>query len=601
MYTTNSMNAVNTANLSTVLQPNLQSLLSSSGMANTLAGNVQAATSVATPTLQSAPPSDATNYRAPTQASLQPTTVTNNVSTISQGYDQVLASTVTAIKAALAQAKQQTQQSISSVPQQYDKLRNAAYGQTLAAVPVLRENLANIGTSQQSGYSKSQELALNTDLQNRLNDLNMEQQNVINEANMQIQQLEAQGMTQEAQAAADVAQSKLQAIIQEQNRIDEATRQNEQFEYQKLRDTMSDTQWERQFGASEEQRSFENAMTGDQFAFQKEQANIQNQLAQGTLDMQRQAQAWEQAYQTGVFDYQKARDLVSDDRYSQEWQQALNEFSYQKEQDRIGNELAQGQFALAKEQQGWEQKYQEGMFNYNKERDLVGDARYTDEWKLTLDKFALDKAQQTWDNEYQQGTFDYQKERDLLGDSRYTTEWQQKLDEWLFEKESTNKQIGQQDKQIDMAAKQQEWENAYQEGKFDFEKERAGIEDSQWYSELNQKLNEFNANKDLSEREMALKETSTSADLTQQTMKQYTDYIDTAFAKETLDELSGKATGVSYDAAGIAEYLNTLYLNGVDAKILEAIASKYGVLYAEEPEETNTTNYQSNRLQDKLQ
>ncbi len=659
VYTINTMGTVSNTNLNndSVLQPNLQTLIGQNSIANTLAGNLQTAGGVATPILQSAPPSDAVNYHPQTYASMQPSTVTNNVPVISEGYDKVLSSTVQAIKAALAQAKQGYQKTISETPQQYDKLRNATYGQTLSAVPVLRENLANIGTSQQSGYSKTQELRLNTDLQNRLNELNMEQQKVINDANFEIQNLEAQGLTQEAQAASEIAQQKLQAIIQEQNRIDEVSRGQEQFEYQKLRDTIGDTQWQQQFGAQEEQRAFENAMTGDQFAFQQEQAKLQNQLAQGTFDMQKQQMAWEQAYQTGVFDYQKARDLVSDSRYSAEWQQALDEWAYQKEQDRISNQLAQGQFDLATEAQNWEQKYNEGMFNYQKERDLVGDsrysnewqqrlnefayqkeqdridneikqgsfnmqleqqlwdqklqqgmfdyekerdavtdARYTDEWKLTLDKFEVDKAQQKWDNDYQTGLFDYEKERDLLAESKYEKEWTQKLDEWLYEKQMTDRQMGQQDKQIELAAAQQKWENDFKTGTFNFEKAQTDISNSQWAQEMAQNLAEFSANKGIAERETALKEAESNIEQMQAKTLPYTSYINSVFVTPTYDSTGQVETGISYDTDGIISYLESLQASGVDEQVLRNVASIYGIAIAGDEEQ----DYRNYRLKNKI-
>lgn len=455
-----------------VLNPELRTALGTDALNNTLAGNINDAISGTSSTIlpTSTPPSDAINYHQPLQETLatpsQITGVTNNTPTITAGYDAALTSTITAIKAAIAQAKAAEQKRLTDAQPQYDKLKNAAYGQTLAAVPVLRENLANMGTSQQSGYSKSQELALNTDLRNRLNELNIEQQRLVNDANFQISQLESQGLMQEAQATAENANQKLQAIIQEQNRIDEVSRGNEQFEYQKERDVIADERYGQQFAVSEEQRAFENAMTGDQFEFQKEQAKIQNQLQQGTFDMQKQSQTWEQAYKSGTFDYQKARDLVSDERYSGEWKQALDEWAYQKEQDRINNQLQQGQFDLAREAQDWEQKWQSGMFDYQKERDLVSDNRYVSEWAQQLNEFAYQKEQnriqnelaqgqfnmakeaQAWEQRYQEGMFNYQKERDLVGDNRYASEWTQQLQEFTFQKQQAANQLKLQEAQL---------------------------------------------------------------------------------------------------------------------------------------------------------
>jgi hypothetical protein len=152
---------------------------------------------------------------------------TNNTAFISQQNDTALQSTIASIKAAVQQAKAKQQTVIDkTAPEQYGNLKNIAYGQSIAALPGMRENSANLGASDQGGYSRTTETRANSEMQDRLGELDRQKQTVIDQANATIADLETQGMFNEANATKESALAKLQQIVAESSRLDTVNNQN---------------------------------------------------------------------------------------------------------------------------------------------------------------------------------------------------------------------------------------------------------------------------------------------------------------------------------------------------------------------------------------
>ena len=115
-----------------------------------------------------------------------------------------------------------------------------------------------MGLGAVGGKSLTLENQRSMNLQNQLGDITRQQQEVIDNANFEIQQLMAQGRVQEAQAVADNASTMNNQLINKFYQDREYNFNQDRFGYQKERDKVGDTQWEKQFGLSEVFRLSEN-------------------------------------------------------------------------------------------------------------------------------------------------------------------------------------------------------------------------------------------------------------------------------------------------------------------------------------------------------
>lgn len=233
--------------------------------------------------------SDGYDSSKPRQQAIQPPAYTpppvqDNSALIKQMFDEQKAATVAQLKQAILTSQKQYQDTISSTPGTYDKLRNAvqsnynnatgAYQSVIDKAPgqyqplrdqasaagyknlsSLREMLANQG--QQGGVNRTDETAVNTATGNQINALNLQQQNtmndansainnlnkdkelkladlatqqqqVIDQANRAIADLQASGNLQEAQMVAQNASDKIRALIDEGNRVQSTSYQYSQ-------------------------------------------------------------------------------------------------------------------------------------------------------------------------------------------------------------------------------------------------------------------------------------------------------------------------------------------------------------------------------------
>lgn len=176
--------------------------------------------------------------QTPTQSlrqAIQSPKVTNNTNTIKDAYANDLTSIVSKIKEAIAKGTQGQNQIIQDAPSQFQPLKNQSEVNRMRGLDTLRETIANRGD--RGGIGRSELLQTDIAGQNQLNSIEQQQQKVISDANTTIQNLEEQGRFQEAQATADNASQMLQAIVQENNRVESET-------YNRLRDAVSDTRYD---------------------------------------------------------------------------------------------------------------------------------------------------------------------------------------------------------------------------------------------------------------------------------------------------------------------------------------------------------------------
>lgn len=245
-------------------------------------------------------------------------TPTNNMGYINDQNKQALDATIASIRAAVQQAKNKQQQVIDQATPTYQNLKNTVFNQSMAGLPAMRENLANLGASTQGGLSRTEETRANSDLQNRLGALDIEKQNVINQANATIADLEAKGMFDEASATRESALNKLQQILAESSRLDT-------LNYQVGRDTVGD------------------AMANRQFDY-------------GVTQDDRQANQWKQ-----TFDYNASQDLIKNDQWKQQFNESVRQFDktfdYNSAQDAVKNTQ-------------WQQQFDEGVREFDTAQNL---------------------------------------------------------------------------------------------------------------------------------------------------------------------------------------------------------------------------------------
>ena len=151
-----------------------------------------------------------------------------------------------AIQTGVEAGKQQYQRQIDNAAKEYDPLRNEAYTNDQRTQRQQQERLANMGLSATGGASMTMESNRAMSLQNRLGDISRQQQKLVDDANFQINQLVAQGKVDEAKAVSEETDKLNQQLVDDYYKTRDYKLQQDQFGYQKERDTTTDQQWQDQ-------------------------------------------------------------------------------------------------------------------------------------------------------------------------------------------------------------------------------------------------------------------------------------------------------------------------------------------------------------------
>lgn len=186
------------------------------------------------------------------------------------------------------------------------------------------------------------------------------------------------------------------------------------FAYQQQRDDVSDSQWERQFNESNRQWQSEfdesNRRYNQDFAYQKERDTV--------ADSQ-----WQQTFDRSVFesdrdyDYQVGRDAVADSQ----WQQTFDRSAYEYDTSLAENQRQfNANYRLNKSALSLENK----KFGYQKKKD-AHDYRY-DKYKFDTQmdyQKKMDAHDYRYDKYKYDTTMDYQKSRDAISDEHWEKEF----------------------------------------------------------------------------------------------------------------------------------------------------------------------------------
>jgi len=159
---------------------------------------------------------------------------TDNSAQYTEMYNQQLIAQQTKLKQAIAQAQQKYQTIATEAPQQFQGQKNQIEVNRYSNLNNLRENLANAGQNANAGVSRTETTQVNTSAENNLNNIEIAQNKIISDAKMEIANLQAQGLSQEAELVATNAASRIQALIDEKNRVYEATNQVNQTNLQNI-------------------------------------------------------------------------------------------------------------------------------------------------------------------------------------------------------------------------------------------------------------------------------------------------------------------------------------------------------------------------------
>jgi len=126
-------------------------------------------------------------------------------------------------------------------------------------------------------------------------------------------------------------------------------------------------------------------------------------------------QELDNAYRNQLFDYQRQRDLVGDER----WQQ---EFGYQQQRDQAADQRWQQQFEYQQQRDRVADEQWQQQFAYQQARDAIADQRYKQEFDEDVRRFGLQYALQKAQME---GQLDLQRQNLALDRQRLGLQQQQ--------------------------------------------------------------------------------------------------------------------------------------------------------------------------------
>jgi hypothetical protein len=218
------------------------------------------------------------------------------------------------------------------------------------------------------------------------------------------------------------------AQLYQQDANSQAARDQWLMDYQR-----QGNQWQQQFGAGQDQASFDRWLAQQQLALQGGQQGADNAWRQRQLDLQAQLQGfqmgpqWQQ--QVGQQNWQNQfqdRDWTA----QQAQQQWANQFN--RQQFDTGQQNWQAQFGAGRDDEMWRRGFQGQQFGEDTRRwDLGFNAGRDDEmWNRGFQRdqfgedtrrwdadFARNQALDQWNQSFSQGQFDWQKQRGIEQDA----------------------------------------------------------------------------------------------------------------------------------------------------------------------------------------
>lgn len=266
-----------------------------------------------------------------------------------------------------------TQQTIAEIErnkqkaqQEADKTNRALYTDYQKQVNpygVNAENLAEQGLAK-SGLAE-------TTKANYYNTYQSARTEAMNNANMikadfdaEIARARQNGDLQTAQAKLDLYKQRMSDLANMYNLKFQA----DQFDYQKQQDALNQSNWEKEFQQAQQQAQWEQAFNQSQFDYQKDRDVISdNQFNQ-------------------QFNYQKDRDTVADNQWNQQFAFNQDQFGYQKEQDALSQSNWEKEYEQALKEMLWNQQFNQSQFDYQKEQDKLAQSNWEKEFALAKKK-----------------------------------------------------------------------------------------------------------------------------------------------------------------------------------------------------------------------
>lgn len=222
---------------------------------------------------------DPYNPNAATQPKLGTTTpgfgIRDNTALISDSFESQKNSALASLKAAIQKAKGGYQSTITSAPETFRPLKEQTTVASNRQLSRLRETMAEQG--QAGGVSRSEETAVGSERENRLNALEQQQRDVINNAQSAISELEASGQLEEAKIVSENANNRIRAILEESNRV-------EQLGYERSQDELANRRY--QSGLTLEAQRYADQQAANKAAQEQEQSRYTTELERRTKSEQ---------------------------------------------------------------------------------------------------------------------------------------------------------------------------------------------------------------------------------------------------------------------------------------------------------------------------
>ena len=129
-----------------------------------------------------------------------------------QAYNDILEAKRQAVRSAIQKAQGTFQKQIQNAPQQFQDQRNNIAVNQSQNLQNIRKSLANLGYNPDSYVTRGEMQNINVGAQGQINQLDIAQQQLIQDAQNSITELEAQGNIDDANAVAEIANQKMQAL-----------------------------------------------------------------------------------------------------------------------------------------------------------------------------------------------------------------------------------------------------------------------------------------------------------------------------------------------------------------------------------------------------
>lgn len=246
------------------------------------------------------------------------------------------------------------------------------------------EQLASQGLAN-SGYAESTQANLYNTFQRNVTDTLNNARELKSNFDFEINKARQTGDITLAQNALAIYQQKMQLLTQEY----ELKNNREQFLYQKERDALAQSNWEKEYAYQQSRDAVSDQQWLDTFNYNKDRDAVSDKQWQDTFDYNKGRDEVADSQWKQTYDYNKSRDKVSDSQWNKT-------FDYQKKQDKQA-------------QSNWEKEYQlskKASASSSRRRSSSGSTSYynvrNDDENLSVEKNENNKKEDNKNNKKEQ-------------------------------------------------------------------------------------------------------------------------------------------------------------------------------------------------------